>query len=283
MVVPLVVLAELEAKRHHPELGWAARQALRALEDLRTDLRHAGPAPAGQRAGRHRAGRGQPPGAGRPARHAAVRGQRPPHPRRGPQPGQRGRRGRGRHQGPPAAAQGQHRRAGRRRVPQRAGHRQQLGGLRRARRGGGRHRRAVRRAVPSTSTASTARGLRPAVPHGPGPPRRIPVGPRPRPPGQAGAPRAQRQRGVRRPRPLGRAAHRHRPAQRPVHRDRQPRRERRDRQERPGARRRPRGGAGGPHPPAGHRLPPALLRRRTGPRLPARAPRRRRWARGRPR
>ena len=36
VVVPLVVLAELEAKRHHPELGWAARQALRALEDLRT-------------------------------------------------------------------------------------------------------------------------------------------------------------------------------------------------------------------------------------------------------
>src|SRR5262245_3883810 len=36
VVVPLVVLTELEAKRHHPELGWAARQALRALEELRT-------------------------------------------------------------------------------------------------------------------------------------------------------------------------------------------------------------------------------------------------------
>ena len=33
--MPLVVLTELEAKRHHPELGWAARLALRTLEDLR--------------------------------------------------------------------------------------------------------------------------------------------------------------------------------------------------------------------------------------------------------
>ncbi len=35
LVLPLVVLTELEAKRHHPELGWAARSALRALEGLR--------------------------------------------------------------------------------------------------------------------------------------------------------------------------------------------------------------------------------------------------------
>jgi PhoH-like ATPase len=35
VVIPLVVLAELEAKRHHPELGWAARETLRMLEDLR--------------------------------------------------------------------------------------------------------------------------------------------------------------------------------------------------------------------------------------------------------
>jgi PhoH-like ATPase len=35
VVLPLVVLTELEAKRHHPELGWAARSALRILEDLR--------------------------------------------------------------------------------------------------------------------------------------------------------------------------------------------------------------------------------------------------------
>jgi PhoH-like ATPase len=35
VVVPLVVLTELEDKRHHPELGWAAREVLRMLEDLR--------------------------------------------------------------------------------------------------------------------------------------------------------------------------------------------------------------------------------------------------------
>jgi PhoH-like ATPase len=38
VVLPVVVLGELEAKRHHPELGWAARQALRFLEDWR--VRH---------------------------------------------------------------------------------------------------------------------------------------------------------------------------------------------------------------------------------------------------
>ncbi|HZK31847.1 MAG TPA: PhoH family protein [Corynebacterium sp.] len=35
MVLPLVVITELEGKRHHPELGWFARQALRMLEELR--------------------------------------------------------------------------------------------------------------------------------------------------------------------------------------------------------------------------------------------------------
>ncbi|MDQ6874321.1 MAG: PhoH family protein [Actinomycetota bacterium] len=35
VVVPLVVVGELEAKRHHPELGWFARQSLRMLDELR--------------------------------------------------------------------------------------------------------------------------------------------------------------------------------------------------------------------------------------------------------
>ena len=35
VVLPVVVLTELEGKRDHPELGWAARRALRLLEDLR--------------------------------------------------------------------------------------------------------------------------------------------------------------------------------------------------------------------------------------------------------
>lgn len=36
VVLPVVVVTELEGKRHHPELGWFARQALRMLEDLRS-------------------------------------------------------------------------------------------------------------------------------------------------------------------------------------------------------------------------------------------------------
>lgn len=35
VVVPLVVITELEGKRHHPELGFFARKALRFLDDLR--------------------------------------------------------------------------------------------------------------------------------------------------------------------------------------------------------------------------------------------------------
>lgn len=35
VVVPVVVLTELEEKRNHPELGWAAREALRSFEALR--------------------------------------------------------------------------------------------------------------------------------------------------------------------------------------------------------------------------------------------------------
>ena len=35
VVLPLVVVTELEAKRHHPELGYFARQALRLLDDFR--------------------------------------------------------------------------------------------------------------------------------------------------------------------------------------------------------------------------------------------------------
>ena len=37
VVLPLVVISELEGKRHHPELGWFARTALRTLDDLRIE------------------------------------------------------------------------------------------------------------------------------------------------------------------------------------------------------------------------------------------------------
>ncbi|WP_252441315.1 PhoH family protein [Pseudonocardia humida] len=37
VVLPLVVISELEGKRHHPELGWFARTALRMLDELRVE------------------------------------------------------------------------------------------------------------------------------------------------------------------------------------------------------------------------------------------------------
>jgi PhoH-like ATPase len=52
VVLPLVVISELEGKRQHPELGWFARQALRMLDDLRT--RHGrldAPVPIGDQGG----------------------------------------------------------------------------------------------------------------------------------------------------------------------------------------------------------------------------------------
>lgn len=38
VVLPLVVVSELEGKRHHPELGYTARKALRILDDLRDEF-----------------------------------------------------------------------------------------------------------------------------------------------------------------------------------------------------------------------------------------------------
>ena len=49
VVLPLVVISELEGKRDHPELGWFARQSLRLLDDLR--IKHGrldAPIPVGQ-------------------------------------------------------------------------------------------------------------------------------------------------------------------------------------------------------------------------------------------
>ena len=37
VVLPVIVVTELEGKRHHPELGYFARQALRLLDDLRVE------------------------------------------------------------------------------------------------------------------------------------------------------------------------------------------------------------------------------------------------------
>jgi PhoH-like ATPase len=52
VVLPLVVIGELEDKRNHPELGWFARQALRMLDDLRvTHGRLDAPVPIGEDGG----------------------------------------------------------------------------------------------------------------------------------------------------------------------------------------------------------------------------------------
>ena len=39
VVLPVVVITELEGKRHHPELGYFARSALRMLDELRVPER----------------------------------------------------------------------------------------------------------------------------------------------------------------------------------------------------------------------------------------------------
>ncbi|MFV0535165.1 MAG: PhoH family protein [Cumulibacter sp.] len=52
IVLPIVVISELEAKRHHPELGWFARESLRTLDDLRDEHgRLDGPVPIGVEGG----------------------------------------------------------------------------------------------------------------------------------------------------------------------------------------------------------------------------------------
>ncbi|MCW2878598.1 MAG: PhoH family protein [Sphaerisporangium sp.] len=49
VVLPIVVITELEAKRHHPELGYFARKALRFLDELRVEYgRLDEPMPIGQ-------------------------------------------------------------------------------------------------------------------------------------------------------------------------------------------------------------------------------------------
>ncbi|WP_338700024.1 PhoH family protein [Streptomyces sp. Q6] len=52
VVLPVVVVTELEAKRHHPELGYFARQALRLLDDYRIRFgRLDAPIPTGELGG----------------------------------------------------------------------------------------------------------------------------------------------------------------------------------------------------------------------------------------
>jgi PhoH-like ATPase len=52
VVLPVVVITELEAKRHHPEIGYFARAALRMLDDMRVEYgRLDAPLPVGDQGG----------------------------------------------------------------------------------------------------------------------------------------------------------------------------------------------------------------------------------------
>ena len=52
VVLPVVVITELEGKRHHPELGYFARSALRMLDELRvSNGRLDEPVPVGETGG----------------------------------------------------------------------------------------------------------------------------------------------------------------------------------------------------------------------------------------
>ena len=52
VVLPVVVITELEAKRHHPELGYFARAALRRLDEMRVRFgRLDEPIPVGEHGG----------------------------------------------------------------------------------------------------------------------------------------------------------------------------------------------------------------------------------------
>ena len=265
VVLPVVVITELEAKRDHPELGFFARAALRQLDELRVvhgRLDH--PVPVGDLGGTLRvelnhtdpalAAVGLPP-----------RRQRHPHPRGRPQPRQRGRPGHAGLQGPPAADQGLGRRARRRGVPRRARPAVRLDRHGRARRRRRRPRRPVRRGA-----ARPRGGPRAALPHRAGDAVRAGQRPRPGPARQERPAGPRRPGGVRAARPLRGAAGRPRPAARPRGRHRLARRPRRHRQVGAGAVRRAGGRDGAPPAQEGRGLPAALRRRRPGARLPAR-------------
>ena len=167
VILPIVVITELEAKRHHAELGYFARTALRHLDDLRLDVRTARRAGAGERRRRHRARRAEPrrPVLGTAGRLPARR-QRLPDPGRGVE---LRRRGPPRHpglQGSAHAGQGLGRRPGRGGVPRRAGGRVGLDGHARTRGDQRPDRRAVR-----VRRLGPGRRPRPALPHRSGPAR----------------------------------------------------------------------------------------------------------------
>ena len=144
VILPIVVITELEGKRHDPELGYFARKALRLLDDLRVE--HGGldrPIPLGHDGGtlmvelNHISAEVLPAG-------FRGGGQRQPDPRRRQEPRQRGPRRHGGVQGPADARQGLGHGAAGRRVPQRTRQGLRLDRRRRDRRERGRGRHALR-------------------------------------------------------------------------------------------------------------------------------------------
>ena len=106
VVLPVVVITELEGKRHHPELGFFARTALRVLDELRvTHGRLDEPVPVGDEGGTIRVELNHTD-ADVAAVRLPARRQRHPDPRRRPQPRQRGPRRHPGLQGPADADQG---------------------------------------------------------------------------------------------------------------------------------------------------------------------------------
>ena len=268
VVLPVVVITELEGKRHHPELGFFARAALRSLDELRViHGRLDEPVPVGEEGGTLRVELNHTDPTSLPV-GLPARGQRHPDPRRRLQPRPGGRR---RSRWSPRTC-----RCGSRRPPS-----------------GWTPRSTAPRpsATPTPATPGMAelevaageldelyddgtldldaardlpchQGLVLLSDRGTALGR---VGP-----GQAGAPGPRRPGGVRHPRPLRRAADRAGDAARPRGRHRLPRWPGRHRQVGDGAVRRPRGRDGAPPAQEGRGLPAALRRRRPGARLPAR-------------
>jgi PhoH-like ATPase len=122
VVLPLVVISELEGKRHHPELGWFARTALRTLDDLRIEHgRLDAPVPVGNSGGtlhvelNHTDPEVLPAGFPHRLERLAHPGLRAQPGRR--TPCRRARPCRAGHPGHPAAGEGGRRRPHRRRVP----------------------------------------------------------------------------------------------------------------------------------------------------------------------
>ena len=278
VVLPVVVITELEAKRHHPELGYFARAALRLLDELRVQHGRLDEPVADRRRRRHRCASSSTT----PTRRRCRPGFRL---------GDNDTRilavarnladeGALRHaglQGPAAAGQGLGGRAGRRGVPRRARRRVRLDRHGRARR----RRRRPRRRCTTTARLDLEEAARAALPHRAGAALRAGQRAGPGHAGQAGAAGPRRPRRVRPARPSARAAGRARPAARPRGRHRLARRPRRHRQVRAGAVRRARGGDGAAAAQEGRRVPAAVRRRRPGARLPARASSPRRCSPGR--